>query len=110
MPEAVPSHTACGHRDCGKSSPYLFLRFLLPALLVSPPLLAGVPSPSIPKGNLRQPDPVTSDGRPLSAKGLSHPTADSVSRPVGPIASGLSFERSFQNPSDNLPPFAIRCG
>jgi hypothetical protein len=110
MPEAVPSHTACGHRDCGKSSPYLFLRFLLPALLVSPPILAGEPSPSIPKGNLRQPVPVTSDGRPLSAEGLLQPTADSVSRPIGRLVSGSTFKSWFRKPSNKLPPFALRCG
>ena len=49
-------------------------------------------------------------GRPLSAEGLSRPTADSVSRSVGRLVSGVTNATASKRPSNKLPPFAFRHG
>ena len=49
-------------------------------------------------------------GRPLSAEGLSRPTADSVSRPGGRLVSGATNATASKRPSNKLPPFAFRHG
>ena len=49
-------------------------------------------------------------GRPLSQRVFHNLTADSLSRPVGRLVSGLTCKTASKRPSNKLPPFALRHG